>query len=438
MEMKIKNALSKVKQKKYMEAQKIYKKLLKINPRHLDANYLLGTLYAERKMFSEAEHFLNIALKIEPKSERIATNIANIHKLKGNHSLAKKYFKKALLINSNLAEANLGLGTTLEALKEDPNVAMEYYQKAISIEPRMSEGHLCIGNLLAKENDPDAIEYFNSALQFNPKLKYLYKNIGILYLKIDNRIMAVENLTLAKEHIPDDIEIDYFLCIAKGEEPDSRIKHGYIQNEFDGFAKTFDNKLVNQLGYDLPNKAYNVLSNYFGSDFYFPSIVDLGCGTGLNGPLYQPHTSQLIGIDLSEKMLNEAKNRECYSKLYKGEISKALGSNEGIYDLYIATDVFIYLGGLEELFSTIIKKSAPDSYLVFSTESCEEDGFILQKTGRYAHSKKYISELSDKFKCSIEVCERTVIRKESKKNIAGDIFLIRLPKCDGELEGLAK
>ena len=35
-------------------------------------------------------------------------------------------------------------------------------------------------------------------------------------------------------------------------------------------------------------------------------ILDLGCGTGLCGPLFKPMASTLIGIDLSEKMIAQA------------------------------------------------------------------------------------------------------------------------------------
>ena len=34
-------------------------------------------------------------------------------------------------------------------------------------------------------------------------------------------------------------------------------------------------------------------------------VLDLGCGTGLNGPLYDKDSSVLVGVDISSKMVIE-------------------------------------------------------------------------------------------------------------------------------------
>ena len=46
------------------------------------------------------------------------------------------------------------------------------------------------------------------------------------------------------------------------------------------------------------------------------SIFDLGCGTGLLGQKIKKYCSSIEGIDLSKDMLEEAKKKQIYCKLY--------------------------------------------------------------------------------------------------------------------------
>lgn len=52
--------------------------------------------------------------------------------------------------------------------------------------------------------------------------------------------------------------------------------------------------------------------------------IDLGCGTGLMGPLLQPHVGCLAGVDLSAGMVDKARQRGCYQELAVGELVEHL------------------------------------------------------------------------------------------------------------------
>lgn len=428
MNFKIEKALSKVRQKKYAEAQKIYQRILKQNPKDLDANYLLGTLFAERRMYDDSRFYLKRALELNPESEKTLTNIAGLYKLEGKLELAEEYFRRALVINQSMAEANFGLGSVLDMRGCAPNIILQYYQAAIASAPNLAEGYQCIGALLSNDNNEEAIQYFETALSINSNLKGIYKDIGGFYLKQGDQQKAIDNFLIAKQRSVQDIETDYFLCIARNEEPDEKLKSQYIQNEFDNFAKNFDHKLVDQLGYQIPGIGYKYLEEHLGQNMSFECIADLGCGTGLNGPLYESRAVQIIGIDISDKMLKEAKERGCYSKLLAGEICEVLDDNKFRLDLFIGMDLVVYIGDLEPMFKAVINSSMPGGYLMFSTELYEGDGYILQKTGRYAHSEEYVRKLSASYDCTVVGSKRSLIRKENEEDINGDVFLIKLPE----------
>lgn len=52
--------------------------------------------------------------------------------------------------------------------------------------------------------------------------------------------------------------------------------------------------------------------------------MDLGCGTGLMGPLLRQHVEHLAGVDLSQGMIDKARERGCYDELAVGELAAHL------------------------------------------------------------------------------------------------------------------
>ena len=45
---------------------------------------------------------------------------------------------------------------------------------------------------------------------------------------------------------------------------------------------------------------------------HFGTMLDLGCGTGLAGVAFRPHVDWLVGVDLSPKMIEEARRKALY------------------------------------------------------------------------------------------------------------------------------
>ena len=70
----------------------------------------------------------------------------------------------------------------------------------------------------------------------------------------------------------------------------------YIVEYFDSFAEGFDAKLVGVLGYDVPEKICSVIRTSAPAEVLYDA-VDIGCGTGLCGPLLRPFAKKLTGVD---------------------------------------------------------------------------------------------------------------------------------------------
>ena len=123
-------------------------------------------------------------------------------------------------------------------------------------------------------------------------------------------------------------------------------------------------------------------------------------------------------------MLAEAKTKNAYSKLIKQDITDYLSNADLNFDYFVATDVFIYIGNLSNVFRLIRYRNQKSGKFVFSTEHFDGDGFFLEETGRYSHSKKYIKDLAKTFNYKIRHFEIQSLRREQDKQINGGLYLL--------------
>ena len=81
----------------------------------------------------------------------------------GNNNDAIQYFKKAVSINPNYAEANNFLGYE-HALHGNVEMAVFHYKKAIQIDPNYARAYSNLSLVyLEQKNYTQAIEYFDKA-----------------------------------------------------------------------------------------------------------------------------------------------------------------------------------------------------------------------------------------------------------------------------------
>jgi predicted TPR repeat methyltransferase len=145
-------------------------------------------------------------------------------------------------------------------------------------------------------------------------------------------------------------------------------------------------------------------------------IADLGCGTGLCGPLLRPHARRLLGVDLSPGMLGKARERGVYDALVEAEITRFLASCDERFDLVVLTDVLNYFGRLETSLTAMARIVRPGGLTIFTLERLPEGdpaGDIkLNLHGRYSHKESYVSATLAAAGFEIAALEPAILRKE--------------------------
>ena len=129
-------------------------------------------------------------------------------------------------------------------------------------------------------------------------------------------------------------------------------------------------------------------------------------------------------IDLSNSMIKQAKLKRVYDKLGHIEIIEYLSFQELDFDYFVSADVFVYIGNLTQVFRLVKSRNKRNGKLIFSTEHTEKDGFHLQKTGRYSHSKSYIEMLCAEFDYKLSYFSKHNLRKEQGKFIEGGLYIL--------------
>jgi predicted TPR repeat methyltransferase len=341
---------------------------------------------------------------------------------KGNYEKAERLYKKILNVNSKdiniynlLAVAQKNLGKLNEAEKN--------FRKILEIKPSSPDVYYNLGNMLRKKRRYDeAIENYKYAIKIKSNFVGAYYNLASAYKEIEAYEEAIKNYKKVLELDPNYKELNHIIASLEGDNtsPPSR---DYVEKLFDLYSPEFDTSLVENLKYKIPQLISNLIVNK-DTQNSLGSILDLGCGTGLVGSELKKYCSYIIGIDLSKSMLEIAQKKKIYDKLIYTDIADYLNQENLKHNYFIAADVFIYIGNLDNIFELIKSKNETKGKLIFSTEINNGDSYALEKHGRYSHSEKYIKALCNKYDYKISYFKRIPLRKEKEIFLSGGLYIL--------------
>ena len=197
----------------------------------------------------------------------------------------------------------------------------------------------------------------------------------------------------------------------------------YVEDLFDRYASNFDSSLVEKLDYQMPKVIAELIKRDQKND-NLGSVLDLGCGTGLFGIEVSELCDRLEGLDISGNMLRKAEERGLYDRLIKQDIESYLSNETLDFNYFVATDVFVYIGELADVFKSIQSRNVSGGRLVFSVEHKDGDDFALLTSGRYAHSKPYIEGLCSRFHYQLEHFETQNLRLDKGSYIRGGVYFL--------------
>ena len=187
-------------------AEQYYKKILKIDFNHIDAIYLLGTIYLQKRNFNKAIELFNKALKINPNHVSTIHNLGSTFIEMGEYQEAKKLLNKVIEIQPKHADAHYNLGNIYRYYGEFKK-AEKHYQDAIQIQPNNAKVYNNLGNVLKDLGKFDeAIGSYNKAIEIEFNHANAYHNLGNTYKQLGELEKAKNFYQKALKHQPSNLE----------------------------------------------------------------------------------------------------------------------------------------------------------------------------------------------------------------------------------------
>jgi predicted TPR repeat methyltransferase len=345
--------------------------------------FLRGVAHYEGGRFAEAERDFAASLALLPGRASTLTNLGAVRLKLGKIDEAAALLQEALLREPDNAEALRHMAAVL-AEQGQHTAALASVDRSLAREPGCGAAWTLRGSLLRTlGRDDEALAAFR----------------------------------LAAQRGADSPMNRYYLAGLGGAEAPPAPPREYVESLFDLYAQEFDAHLVQVLRYRAPQILVDGLRR---GGPRFRAALDLGCGTGLCGPLLRPLAVRLDGVDLSQRMVARASASGCYDAVLQADLADYLHGTDRRHDLLVAADVFIYVGVLERVFAGAARVLEPGGHFCFSVELAPgPDDVVLRPSLRYAHSRGYIRKLAEAHGFEIRATAEHSIREDQGTPIPG-------------------
>lgn len=413
-------------------SERLYTKILEIDPHQTDALQLLGVIAAQLGNTNLAIERVNRSIAINPNQPGALNNLGRMLAEEERYDEAINAYERAIHFSPDNAQAHFHLGHLFGFVDRHLD-ALSAYTRATELEPENTFFWNALGWALDKIGRfEDAVEAFEKAIVLDSQYISPKDGLGKALRQLGRLDEALAVYQQWLEIFPDSPIAKHFtlVCGAAEDKPE-RASSEFVKKTFDDFADSFDSMLAD-LEYRVPSLLGQMVQKRVSDDDRGKMrIVDLGCGTGLCGDHLRELAGHLVGVDLSPAMLAKAKQRQQYDELIESELTEYLCNCSDRFDMMVSADTLIYIGDLRTTFAAAADAMKPGGILAFSMEKMLEDdhrsqaddsGYRLGSSGRYMHTETCVRNWLDESGFAVDEWIEAKVRKEGHDEVVG--FLI--------------
>jgi predicted TPR repeat methyltransferase len=415
----------------WVAAGDMYRRILEVAPDYADAVHYSGVLAHQEGRSEQAIALIEKSLELDPDRADWHSNLGIVLRDRLQLDEAIVACRRAIALDPNHANAHNNLGVLLRAQGQAVE-AEAAYRAAIRVSPDHLDAYTNLGILLnGQKRTHEAVVVFCKVITLRPKHPEARRLLALAHCTLGEVDEAVAIFEEWLKEEPDHPIALHMLAACSGRDVPARASDGFVEKTFDSFAGSFDSKLA-KLQYRAPALVAGMLADSEATASKRLDVLDAGCGTGLCGPLIAPYARRLVGVDLSARMMMQARDRHVYDELYKVELTAYLRDNPGSFDVIVSADTLVYFGPLEEVVAASASALRPGGRLIFTVEQLNgagsDAGYSLSAHGRYSHAREYLERVLASADLRPEIVPAE-LRLEAGDPVAG--WVVRATKPTG-------
>jgi len=420
----------------YKTALKYVEKICKQDSQNSSALIIKGNIFYQQKRLLDSLQCYLQALSIDSQNKLALINIANTYFELKEYQQSLDYSQRVMELDSSDKNALTIYGNSaLELEKYDD--AKQTFLHLLSLDSFDAWSYNSLSQIYQKTQDYErALSYGWKAVELSNGQESQHINFGYLLYEI------------GQENIPDSIHkyakiwlqkygtnsiVNHMGNAVLNNQKITRAKDEYVRHIFNAFADEFDDVLAS-LNYQAPQIIHDKIVQIYSHQSHVKlTILDAGCGTGLCGGFLKKYAKHfgLYGVDISEKMLQQAQAKKVYNKLVCDDLENYFFSTKKRFDLIVSADVFTYLGDLEKVISGCYLVLNQNGKIIFtvSANNINNSDYFLHSSGRFLHHKNYIEKLLLKHNFQIAEIEEHILRNEGENQVLGYLVTATKKLC---------
>ena len=166
---------------------------------------------------------------------------------------------------------------------------------------------------------------------------------------------------------------------------------------YDSWAEDYERNVASW-GYTTPAVAAGLFGRYVRPED--GTVLDAGAGTGITGEILALlGYKDIVGIDVSPKMLELARRKGAYRELREMELGGQLDLPSDAFSAVVSTGVFTAGHAPPESFDDLIRVTKPGGHMIFSvrTDVYKDSGFKEKQEALEREGRWQLVEVSEPF-----------------------------------------
>jgi len=273
----------------------------------------------------------------------------------------------------------------------------------------MPETNFDLGVRFARAGElRDAVFRFRLALKLRPDWAEAWYELGLVQMRLNEKTEAAISFKNALRYQPAHADARYLLavCDASALAPEKRpttMPTHMVQGFFSDVAPQYA-AIEAQHNYNAAKLLVEALRPHLPalSDL---NVIDAGCGIGHAAMLWRKVAMNLVGIDITDAMVAQARatqnpdKTQLFDKVHAGDV-RTLRQFISVHsaDVILCANVLQFVGDLDGVFAEFAASLKAGGLAAITVEPYSAQHYgVVPETGRFGHSAAYVAATAAKY-----------------------------------------